>query len=81
MVGVLGNNSSGEVLVGRGVVLPANLGLTALGWVCARVLGRVRLKSIVCVLCRMCGGEVIDSWKVYPNGLLAETDSDNLEVS
>lgn len=81
MVGVLGNNSNGEVLVGRGVVLPANLGLTALGWVCARVLGRVRLKSIVCVLSRMCGGEVIDSRKAYPNGLLAETGSDNLEVS
>lgn len=72
MVGVLGKSSSGEVLVGRGVVLPANLALTALGWVCARVLGRVRLKSIVCVLSRMCGGEVIDSRKAFPNGLLAK---------
>lgn len=72
MVGVLGKSSSGEVLVGRGVVLPANLALTALGWECSRVLGRVRLKSIVCVLSRMCGGEVIDSRKAFPNGLLAK---------
>lgn len=63
-------------------VLSENFGLKTLdGGMCTHVwdYAKIHLKSIVYVICRIWGGEMVNSKKANPNSLLAETDRDNLE--
>lgn len=53
--------------------------LNPLGWGCGHA--KILLKSMVNVICRMFGEEMVNSQKANPNSLIAETGKNNLEIS